>query len=115
VQDVEERAIGNIIRRLIPFLILCYFVAYLERVNLGFAAHEPGSWFSEAAFGLRAGLLFIGYFVFEVPSNIRVWNDSPLVRSYVKSVSVFPETWDAGSRLCFWGGLDASSHRRTAG
>jgi MFS transporter, ACS family, tartrate transporter len=47
--------------------------------------------FSEAAFGLRAGLFFIGYFVFKVPSNTflerygaRVWNDSPLVRSYVQ-------------------------------
>lgn len=124
MEDVEERSIGKIIQRLIPFLILCYFVAYLDRVNLGFAKlhmnQAPG--FSEAAFGLRAGLFFIGYFVFEVPSNIfleKVRRASlerqPISAILCKSVSVFPETWDAGLRLCFWGGLDARSHRRTAG
>ncbi|KWV46943.1 hypothetical protein AS156_21260 [Bradyrhizobium macuxiense] len=70
--NVEKRAIGKIMRRLIPFLILCYFVAYLDRVNVGFAKlHMNESLgLSEAAFGLGAGLFFIGYFFFEVPSNI---------------------------------------------
>ena len=69
---VEKRAIGKIMRRLIPFLILCYFVAYLDRVNVGFAKlHMNASLgLSEAAYGLGAGLFFIGYFFFEVPSNI---------------------------------------------
>jgi len=69
---VEKRAIGKIMRHLIPFLILCYFVAYLDRVNVGFAKlHMNQSLgLSEAAFGLGAGLFFIGYFFFEVPSNI---------------------------------------------
>jgi MFS transporter, ACS family, tartrate transporter len=70
--DVEKRAIGKIMRRLIPFLILCYFVAYLDRVNVGFAKLQMNQalGLSEAAYGLGAGLFFIGYFFFEVPSNI---------------------------------------------
>jgi MFS family permease len=69
---VEKRAIGKIMRRLIPFLVLCYFVAYLDRVNVGFAKLHMNTslGLSEAAFGLGAGLFFIGYFFFEVPSNI---------------------------------------------
>jgi D-galactonate transporter len=59
-------------RRLIPFLILCYFVAYLDRVNVGFAKLHMNQalGFSEAAFGLGAGLFFVAYFLFEVPSNL---------------------------------------------
>ena len=58
--------------RLVPFLMLCYVVAYLDRVNVGFAklqmSQELG--FSETVYGLGAGLFFIGYFLFEVPSNV---------------------------------------------
>src|SRR6266705_5703584 len=59
-------------RRLIPFLILCYFVVYLDRVNVSFAKLHMNQalGFSEAAFGLGAGLFFIAYFLFEVPSNL---------------------------------------------
>jgi MFS transporter, ACS family, tartrate transporter len=82
MDNVEKRAIGKVMRRLIPFLILCYFVAYLDRVNVSFAKLHMNQalGFSEAAFGLGAGLFFIAYFLFEVPSNIflarvgaRVW------------------------------------------
>src|ERR1700687_1448123 len=82
MQDIEKRVIGKGMWRLIPFLIVCYFVAYLDRVNVGFAKLHMNQalCFSEAAFGLGAGLFFIGYFLFEVPSNIflervgaRVW------------------------------------------
>ena len=82
MEDVERRAIGKVMRRLIPFLILCYFVAYLDRVNVSFAKLHMNQalGFSEAAFGLGAGLFFIAYFLFEVPSNLflervgaRVW------------------------------------------
>jgi MFS transporter, ACS family, tartrate transporter len=59
-------------RRLIPFLILCYFVAYLDRVNAGFAAltmnRELG--LTAEMFGFGAGIFFFGYFIFEVPSNL---------------------------------------------
>src|ERR1700744_6700952 len=82
MDDVEKRVIGKVMWRLIPFLILCYFVAYLDRVNVGFAKPhtDQALGLSEAAFGLGAGLFFIGYFIFEVPSNLflervgaRVW------------------------------------------
>src|ERR1700739_117759 len=82
MNEIEQRVIGKVMRRLIPFLILCYFVAYLDRVNVGFAKLHMNQalGLSEAAFGLGAGLFFVGYFLFEVPSNIflervgaRVW------------------------------------------
>ena len=58
--------------RLVPFLFLCYVVAYLDRVNVGFAKLQilNDLKFSEAAYGLGAGIFFIGYFIFEVPSNL---------------------------------------------
>ncbi|MFJ4289374.1 MFS transporter [Cupriavidus sp. NPDC089707] len=58
--------------RFIPFLMLCYVVAYLDRVNIGIAKLSMLSdlQFSEAAYGLGAGLFFIGYMLFEVPSNL---------------------------------------------
>ena len=68
--------------RLVPFLGLLYLINYLDRVNLGFAALTMNGdlGLSAAAYGLGAGLFFIGYFFFEVPSNIilhrvgaRVW------------------------------------------
>ena len=57
MEDVEKRVIGKVMRRLIPFLILCYFVAYLDRVNVSFAKLQMNQalGFSEAAFGLGAG------------------------------------------------------------
>lgn len=68
--------------RLIPILLLSYVVAYLDRINIGFAKlHMLNDLhFSDTVFGLGAGIFFIGYFLFEVPSNIamskvgaRVW------------------------------------------
>ncbi len=58
--------------RLIPFLMLCYFVAYLDRVNVGFAQLQMKSdlQFSDAVYGFGAGIFFLGYFLFEVPSNL---------------------------------------------
>ncbi|MFZ6772131.1 MFS transporter [Undibacterium sp. SXout7W] len=68
--------------RIVPFLMLCYIVAYLDRVNVGFAKLQMLSdlKFSDTVFGLGAGVFFFGYFLFEVPSNVilhkvgaRVW------------------------------------------
>jgi D-galactonate transporter len=58
--------------RLLPFLGLCYLLNYLDRVNVGFAALTMNAdlGLSAAAYGLGAGLFFIGYFFFEVPSNV---------------------------------------------
>jgi MFS transporter, ACS family, tartrate transporter len=72
MDEIEARTIRKVMWRLLPFLFLCYFVAYLDRVNVGFAKLQMNSalGLSEAAYGLGAGLFFISYFLFEVPSNL---------------------------------------------
>ena len=78
----EEALYRKVTWRLLPFLMLCYSVAYLDRVNIGFAKLEmlDDLKFSETVYGLGAGMFFLGYFLFEVPSNIalhrvgaRIW------------------------------------------
>lgn len=80
--SVEDRVVRKLTRRIVPFIMLLYFVAYLDRVNVGFAALSMNEdvGLSSAAFGFGAGVFFIGYFLFEVPSNLilhrigaRVW------------------------------------------
>jgi sugar phosphate permease len=58
--------------RIIPLLIACYLVAYLDRVNVGFAKLQmlDDLKFSETVYGLGAGIFFLGYLIFEIPSNI---------------------------------------------
>ncbi|MBN9083389.1 MAG: hypothetical protein BGP04_04205 [Rhizobiales bacterium 62-17] len=70
--DIEASTIRKVSWRLIPFLILAYFLAYLDRVNLGFAALTMNDElkFSALIFSWGAGIFFIGYFLFEVPSNV---------------------------------------------
>lgn len=81
-QDFVEQTYTKVFWRLVPFLMLCYVIAYLDRVNVGFAKLQMSQElkFSETIYGLGAGLFFIGYFLFEVPSNVilhrvgaRVW------------------------------------------
>jgi ACS family tartrate transporter-like MFS transporter len=64
--------ISRVVRRLIPFIFLCYVVAYIDRVNIGFAAQElqRDLKLSDAAYGLGGGLFFLGYCLFEIPSNL---------------------------------------------
>ncbi|MGA7803733.1 MFS transporter [Bradyrhizobium sp.] len=70
--DIEASTIRAISRRLIPFLVLAYFFSYLDRVNLGFAALTMNAElkFTPLIFAWGAGIFFIGYFLFEVPSNL---------------------------------------------
>src|SRR4051812_26709414 len=72
MDSVLQRASDKIARKLIPFLMLCYFVAYLDRVNVGFAALTMNKdlGFTAEMFGFGAGIFFFGYFIFEVPSNL---------------------------------------------
>lgn len=58
--------------RIIPLLVVCYMVAYLDRINIGYAQLQMKQvlTFSDAVYGLGAGIFFIGYFLFEVPSNL---------------------------------------------
>jgi MFS family permease len=64
--------LGRVRRRLIPFAFICYVVAYIDRVNIGFAATElqRDLGLSSTEFGLGAGLFFLGYCLFEIPSNL---------------------------------------------
>ncbi|MDT8275901.1 MFS transporter, partial [Roseomonas mucosa] len=70
--SVEQRTMRKVAWRLIPFLIVCYFISYLDRVNVGFAgpAMRAELGLSATAFGTAAGIFFLAYFVFEVPSNL---------------------------------------------
>ncbi len=63
---------GRIIRNIVPLLFLGYVVSFLDRVNVGFAKLQMASdlAFSDAVYGFGAGVFFIGYFLFEVPSNM---------------------------------------------
>jgi MFS transporter, ACS family, tartrate transporter len=80
--NLESRITSKLRRRLIPLLFLLYVVAYLDRINIGFAALMMNSTLAitSAQFGLVVGIFFWGYFIFEVPSNLllhkigaRIW------------------------------------------
>jgi sugar phosphate permease len=75
--------------RLIPFLLLCYVVAYLDRVNVGFAKLQmlQDLKFSETVYGLGAGIFFVGYFLFEVPSNVILHRVSFYVMRFLLGVA----------------------------
>ena len=70
--SLEKLVLRKVTRRLIPLLMLLYFVAFLDRINVGFAAltmnRDVG--LSPSAFGIGSGVFFIGYFLFEVPSTV---------------------------------------------
>src|SRR5262249_38561274 len=81
-EALAGRAIQRVRLRLIPFLAFLYFIAYLDRVNVGFAALQMNDAlkFSGSVYGFGAGIFFVGYFLFEVPSNLilarvgaRIW------------------------------------------
>src|SRR5579871_5987442 len=68
-----ERAVYHrVTLRLLPYLFVCYILAYIDRVNVGFAKlqMQQDLGMSEAVYGLGAGIFFIGYFLFEVPANL---------------------------------------------
>jgi D-galactonate transporter len=78
----EEATYRKVAWRLLPILFLCYVLAYLDRVNVGFAKlqMQKDLGFSDTVYGIGAGIFFIGYFLFEVPSNLllervgaRIW------------------------------------------
>src|ERR1700755_58717 len=80
--ELEARVLRKVTWRIIPFVMLLYFVAFIDRVNIGFAALTMNKdiGLSPAVVGFGAGIFFWGYFLFEVPSNIildrvgaRIW------------------------------------------
>ncbi|HEY0423030.1 MAG TPA: MFS transporter [Rhodopila sp.] len=82
ISELERQTIARVARRLLPLLMACYFIAYLDRVNVGFASltMNKALGFTSAVYGFGGGIFFLGYFIFEVPSNVllskvgaRVW------------------------------------------
>ncbi|WP_407668562.1 MFS transporter [Paraburkholderia dilworthii] len=78
----SERTLAKVFRRILPFIFACYVISYLDRTNVGFAALTMNKELGLTAeqFGFGAGLFFIGYFLFEIPSNLimqkvgaRIW------------------------------------------
>ena len=70
--EAGRRALAQVTRRLVAFSFICYVVAYIDRVNVSFVStilqQELG--LSNQAYGFGAGLFFLGYFLFEIPSNL---------------------------------------------
>jgi MFS transporter, ACS family, tartrate transporter len=99
---LEQRTIRKVSRRIIPFLIILYFLSFLNRVNVAFAGltmnHDLG--FSNAVFGTGAGVLFIGTFLFGTPSNIALQR-------------VGARRWIAWMMLA-WGSLSAANALATS-
>ena len=81
-EALKRKVLNKVTRRLIPLLFVLYMIAYLDRVNVGFAALQMNQdlGFSSTIYGLGSGIFFLGYFLFEIPSNLilerigaRVW------------------------------------------
>src|SRR5438128_1843082 len=102
----RREVIARVARRLIPFAFICYVVAYIDRVNIAFAASalQRDLRLSDTQFGNGAGLFFVGYFLFEIPSNLileRVgarrwiarimiaWGVMSMAMMFVRDVSTF--------------------------
>ena len=70
--ELEQRTMSKVSWHLVPFLMFCYFIAYLDRVNVGFAKATmiKDIGISDTVYGGAAGIFFIAYFFFEVPSNL---------------------------------------------
>lgn len=80
--SLEKQTIRKVTMRIIPFTFLLYIISYLDRANIGYAALQMNKdlALSSEVFGIVSGIFFIGYFIFEVPSNVmmqrfgaRVW------------------------------------------
>jgi len=96
MDEVESRTMRKVLRRFVPLLIACFVVSFLDRVNVGFAAltmsHDLQ--FTNTVFGLGAGLFFIGYFFFEVPSNLALVRVG--ARRWIARIEVAPGNWTVG-------------------
>jgi ACS family tartrate transporter-like MFS transporter len=88
--DLEARVLRKISWRILPFVMLLYFISFLDRVNVGFAAFTMNKaiGLTPAMYGLGGGLFFIGYFLFEVPSNLILYRVG--VRLWIARVMI---TW----------------------
>ncbi len=71
VLELEQSTVRKVTKRLLPFLFICFFISILDRVNISFAALQMNEdlKFSDAVFGIGAGIFFFGYFLLEVPGS----------------------------------------------
>src|ERR1700730_5717705 len=81
-RTLEQRTIAKVSWRLLPLIVVIYFVAYMDRTNVSFASLSMNKdlGFTAYIYGWGAGIFFLGYFLFEVPSNVilektgaRIW------------------------------------------
>ena len=96
---IEEAAYNKVTWRLIPFLFLGYIFCFLDRVNVGFAKLQMQQQlgFSETVYGMAAGIFFISYFIFEIPSNLilqrigpRIWIGRIMITwGLISSITMF--------------------------
>ena len=95
--DLETRVVRKLNRRILPFAMLLYFVSFLDRVNVGFAAFSMNKaiGLTPADFGLGGGLFFIGYILFQVPSNMILYRVG--ARSWIARVVIVWGLVSAGS------------------
>jgi len=95
----DDKLFRKIYTRILPLVMVGFFLSYLDRVNVGFAKLEMSAdlGFSEAVFGLGAGVFFIGYFIFEVPSNLILAKVG--ARRWIARIMV---TWGIISGLMFF-------------
>ncbi|MFE0507968.1 hypothetical protein ACWF7H_28960 [Peribacillus butanolivorans] len=69
---LERQTTKKVTRRIVPFLIVLYVIAFIERANLGYAALDMNEALALTSkmFGIVSGIFFISYFLFEIPSNV---------------------------------------------
>ena len=93
----DDKVFARCARRLIPFMVVLYMLAWLDRVNIGFAALTMNRDlnFSPSVFGFGAGVFFLGYFLFQVPANLLF-------------ARIGARRWIAGIAMA-WGVLSAST------
>src|SRR6188474_64245 len=98
LSPAEQRAvIARVTRRLVAFAFVCYVVAYVDRVNIGFAAAalQRDLHLSDTAYGIGGGLFFLGYCLFEIPSNLLLerimigWGFVSMATMFVTGIGTF--------------------------
>lgn len=79
--DLRDRTIGKLNRRIVLFAFICFIVNYLDRVNIGFAALHMNTdiGLTPYMFGIGAGIFFVGYLLFEIPSNMMLHRFGPRI------------------------------------
>ena len=103
--ETLARAISRAQRRLIPFMLLMYLLCYLDRANIGYAkqAYQAATGVSDAAFAFGAGIFFITYALFEIPSNLMLHRVG--ARRWMARIMV---TWGLASASMVFAQTDAS-------